>query len=283
MNKKWIVLGVTALLLLTFSVVYFTLFYKKNDSPNQNITQEVQQMQDLNDIEDISSTEEKTESAKVPLKDIKEVGFVDNSGKVSDQTLIDEIIKKSSEETTDYMKLIFSYAGTNDDYVKKLNGRMADTEEFPITKSYYPETIIDSFEEINLRSEAKDVKILAVSVADSLDGQYSVLVRGYAETDMESDQFEKGNYYVIFEDYILIEKDGVSHFDTSFRYIVKTDEFTYGLKDDGSNSVRYNGEVVYEFDLEKYNPAYKEADKLQKQYEEKIEKQMASETDADGD
>lgn len=276
MNKKIIITIITALV-LGVAIGSFIII-KNNKKPKLSANNgNGGVVENLNDKDTESTTEEEEK-----LLNITDVVVDDKSGALSDD-IKEDIINSCSEETDRYMRLIFNYSEYTDEYKNNLLKGMADTEKYPRTKYYYVDSIIESFAENEVICSVNDVKILGVTIASEVDGAYEVTVRGYADVNYRSKDLNEDKRYIVFEDHLCKDGDSITHFDPYFNYMLRQEGFKCGLLDDGSNTIRYKGKSVFEFNLEQYNPEYEQAQEIEKEYEKKIQEKTDTSTGTDSD
>ena len=131
----------------------------------------------------------------------------------------------------------------------------------------------------------KNVEIYVRKVAP-LGDPIEVTVRGYIDLYFATKDLTEDKRYVVFEDHLCKEGDNITHFDSSFNYVLKQEGFRYGLVDDMTNTIRYKGTTVFEFDLEQYNPEYKQSLEIEEEYEKQLkedEERLSTDTDSEED
>ncbi len=267
MNKttKIIIYILMFLIGVSLALVVFLKFFDKKEEEIKKFDTSTPE------IVDINATTEQEFYEENPVDDtlvtFEGIRTVDDTGTVED---IDAFNNKVAAESENYLTQIFNFEKNSKIYRKQLKDKRVDKEKYNVANDYYYSAIPQMFEDESLKSSVNKINVVGITISDEYKGKYSVLVRGYADLNMSSESISEGRYYVIFEDYQLVDGNDIKHFDTFFQYTLKTDGFIYGALEDGSNTIRFNGDVIYEWDREAYNPIFEEVQKNEKEYEDSL-------------
>lgn len=281
MNKKKIIIISSIIVILVITIIGFMIILNKRGKKDLDLDSVSNE-----EIEELTEETVEEKEDEDELLNISEIVFLDKSESISENEK-DAFIEAVSNETDRYMKLIFNYSEYSDEYKNNLLKGMADTEKYPLTKYYYVDTIVDSFAENQVKCSTNNVTILGVTIVNlTEDGTYDVVVRGYIDLYFSAKNITEDKRYIVFEDDLCKENDNITHFDSKFNYVLRQDDFSYGLVDDGTNTIRFNGKPVFEFDLEQYNPEYKQSLEIEEEYEKQLkedEERLSTDTDSEED
>ena len=249
-KKKLLILFIIGITLLTVGITGIIITNKKDNNKNDEIPIFTEGSDNYinTTIEDISEPE--YEDLHIPITDIV---FIDKTDTVTDENK-DEIINSIKGETERYLTGIYNYQGYTEDFKNFLYTGMADVNVYSSADTLYANKIIQSFEDNQIKSSVNKINILEITTSYELDGTYSTCVIGYADINISFNGNEEKRANALFVDYVLKENTGnFYHMNTFLKEIMDINNFKYYLLDDGTDTVYFKGDIIFNFDLVKYD------------------------------